>query len=74
MSLPRLGVFCVGIWLGCIIAFMLNNAALYKIKTNPPSMPLYVAMAVFGGIFGLLTLKYWRYVVICATGYNNFKN
>lgn len=31
MSVKRIGIFCLGFWLGTALAFLLNNAILHKI-------------------------------------------
>jgi hypothetical protein len=31
MSLPRIGFFELGIWMGICVSFLLNNSVLYKV-------------------------------------------
>jgi hypothetical protein len=47
MTLPKLGFFALGMWLGFVLALMLNNAFLYKIEVDPPQLILYIVMFIF---------------------------
>jgi len=68
LSLPRLGFFCIGFWLGTILAFFLNQIALYRIVTTPAALPLYIAIGVLGVAFGVLSCFIWQYLVMISTG------
>jgi hypothetical protein len=50
MFISSKGFFSLGVWLGVILAFLLNNAFLYRFPTNPPELMLYLAMGVLGNI------------------------
>jgi hypothetical protein len=64
-SLRRLGFFFLGFWLGTVIAFLLNNAFLYKITST--NVPLWVAIGALGGFFGFLSCFFYKHIVIVST-------
>lgn len=53
---PKAGLFCMGLWIGFIITFILNDIALYRIATNPPNLILYILLPVLALSFGILIL------------------
>jgi hypothetical protein len=57
----------MGIWMGIILALLLNNAILYKFKTNPPELLLYFTVMILGMIGGLLSCCFWEKMVILST-------
>jgi hypothetical protein len=70
MTLPKLGFFALGMWLGFVLALMLNNAFLYKIEVDPPQLILYIVMFIFGLLFGMLSCCIWKRIVIFSTSFS----
>ena len=68
-SLPKIGFFALGIWLGVVLAFVINNLFLYKIETNPPDLLLYVMMLVLGAAGAFLSKWKWKFVCIISTSF-----
>lgn len=69
-TIPRVGFFLAGFWLGAIIAFLMNNVLLYKISSNSSSsVPLWIAIILFGTLCGLASCVFWRVLVIVATSF-----
>lgn len=66
-SLPKIGFFALGIWLGVVIAFLINNLFLYNIETNPPDLLLYLLMLVLGASGAFLSKWKWKFVCIVST-------
>jgi hypothetical protein len=67
MKLPKAGFFALGFWLGIIISFMLNNAALSKIDTGDNHIMLWLTMSLFGILFGILSCYLHEHLTIVAT-------
>lgn len=63
-SLPKIGFFGLGIWLGVIIAFVLNNLVLYLSESN---VLLYLLMVTFGAIGAVLARWKWKIVCVLST-------
>lgn len=68
-SVPKLCFLGLGFWTGFILAFIINNLFLYKVKVEPPGLLLYILMGVLGTIFGVLSICIWRHVVILGTSF-----
>lgn len=68
-TIPRLGFFLAGFWLGTIIAFLVNNVLLFRIKTSNQSVPLWIAILLFGSLCGVSSCVFWRVLVIVATSF-----
>lgn len=68
-SLPKIGFFALGIWLGVVSALIINNLFLYKIETNPPDLLLYVLMLVLGASGAFLSKWKWKFVCIISTSF-----
>jgi hypothetical protein len=64
---PKAGVFGMGCWVGVFLAFILNNIALYKIKSNPPTLSLIITMSILGVGIGILSLFIKKTFVIAST-------
>jgi hypothetical protein len=63
-TVRRIGIYLLGMWVGVIMALILNNTILYK--TNS-SGTIWIAMLVIGTFFGILGL--WlknRITIICT--------
>ncbi len=67
---PKAGVFCLGIWIGGVIALTLNNIAFYYIQSNPPNLVLYIVSPVLCVSFGVIIL-YIRRAFITFASCNN---
>jgi len=63
-SLPKIGFFGLGIWLGVVLAFVLNNLVLYLTESN---VLLYLLMVTFGAIGAVLSRWKWKIVCVLAT-------
>eukprot|EP00331_Platyophrya_macrostoma_P000382 CAMPEP_0176408824 /NCGR_PEP_ID=MMETSP0127-20121128/2168_1 /TAXON_ID=938130 /ORGANISM="Platyophrya macrostoma, Strain WH" /LENGTH=220 /DNA_ID=CAMNT_0017788157 /DNA_START=276 /DNA_END=938 /DNA_ORIENTATION=- len=46
---------------------ILYLAVLYKIKTNPANLLLIIGVSVFGGVFGLGALKFYKFLIVIST-------
>jgi len=68
-SLPKIGFFALGIWLGVVIAWIINNLFLYKIETNPPDLLLYLLMLILGASGAFLSKWKWKFICIISTGF-----
>lgn len=64
---PKAGLFVMGMWVGFFLSFVLNNVALYHIKSNPPALPLMISMGVLGLGMGVLSLFVKKSFVIFST-------
>mmetsp|Transcript_9490 Transcript_9490/g.843 ORF Transcript_9490/g.843 Transcript_9490/m.843 type:complete len:92 (+) Transcript_9490:719-994(+) len=53
MSAKKFGFFCLGFWMGTIIAFMLNNAILHKIGNE---YTLWATIIILGALSGFASL------------------
>lgn len=67
--LYRLGMFLLGAAAGVIFACYLHVALLHRIDPQEPDVILYVAMGLFGVMFGLLAYRYERPIVIACTAW-----
>jgi len=63
----KFGIFIIGALLGTIIALILYNAILFKIKTNPAELVLLITLGVLGLGGGILALVFYKHVIIIAT-------
>lgn len=69
-AIPRLGFFLAGFWLGTIIAFLINNVLLFRIQSNSTSsVPLWIAIIIFGTLCGLSSCIFWKMLVIVSTSF-----
>ena len=64
---PKAGVFCMGVWMGLILALTLNNVAFYHIYSTPYNLTLYIVAPVLGLSGGILTLCLSRTIIIFAS-------
>lgn len=53
---PKAGLFFMGLWIGFILTFIINDIVLYRIATNPPNLILYILLPVLALSFGVLIL------------------
>jgi hypothetical protein len=63
----KFGIFMIGAWFGTIISLILYNAVLYKIHSNPAELVLLITLGVLGLGGGILSLLFYKHVVIMAT-------
>lgn len=63
----KIGAFIIGGWLGYILSLVLYSAFLYKIKTNPPELGMYVTNGVMVLIIGSLSVLLFDYIIIFST-------
>ena len=66
---PKLGTFGLGAWIGVILAFILNNIALYRIKSSISTLPLLITLGVLGVAFGVLALFFKKSLIIISTSF-----
>lgn len=66
-SLPKIGFFALGIWLGVVIAFIINSLFLYEIETEPQDLLLYLLMLVLGVSGAFLSKWKWKSMCIIST-------
>lgn len=66
MSVKRIGIFCLGFWLGTALAFLLNNAVLHKLEKD---YVIWVSILVLGSLGGIGSFIFHRHVVILATSF-----
>ncbi len=64
---PKAGVFCLGVWIGGVLALTLNNIAFYYIKSNPPNLVLYIISPVLCIGFGIIILYIRRAFITFAS-------
>lgn len=64
---PRIGIFCLGGWLGVIISLMLNMIAFYYIPSNPANLTLWIVMPILALLFGILILCVRKSIIVFAT-------
>lgn len=64
---PKAGVFCMGLWIGGVIALTLNNIAFYYIQSNPTNLVLYIVSPVLCIGFGILILYIRRAFITFAS-------
>lgn len=64
---PKVGLFCMGIWLGIIVSFTLNNIAFYRINSNPANLTLWIVMPILSVSFGILVICIRRGMIIFST-------
>jgi len=69
VKLKKLGMFAVGAWLGYFISLILYSAFLYKIKSNPVNLTLYLSNGILAFIFGIVSIKLFNQIVIFATAF-----
>ena len=63
-SLPKIGFFALGVWLGVVIAFILNNLVIYMTENN---FLLYLMMITFGAFGAVLSTWKWKIVCVIST-------
>lgn len=51
---PKVGLFCMGMWIGLVISLTLNNVAFYYIDSNPSNLMLYIVTPILSVGFGIL--------------------
>lgn len=66
---PKLGTFGLGAWVGVILSFILNNIALFRIKSSISALPLLITLAILGVVFGVLALFFKKSFVIISTSF-----
>lgn len=64
---PKAGVFCMGLWIGFVIALTLNNIAFYYINSSQPNLVLYIVLPVLSIGFGILILYIRRAFITFAS-------
>ena len=64
---PKVGLFCMGMWIGIIISLTLNNICLYFINSYPYNLALYIIMPVLSIVFGVIIVCVRRTVIIFAS-------
>lgn len=64
---PKVGVFCMGLWIGGVIALTLNNIAFYYVKSNPPNLVIYIVAPVLCVSFGVIILYIRRAFITFAS-------
>jgi hypothetical protein len=64
---PKAGVFCLGLWIGGVIALTLNNIAFYYISSNPSNLALYIVSPVLCVGFGIIILYIRRAFITFAS-------
>jgi hypothetical protein len=42
MKIKKLGYFAIGCWLGYVLSLILYSLFLYKIKSNPPEVIIFI--------------------------------
>ena len=57
----------MGMWIGLIIALTLNNVAFYRIDSDPPTLPLFIALPILCVAFGIVTICVKKTFIIFAT-------
>jgi len=63
----KFGIFIIGALLGTVIALILYNAILFKIKTDPAELVLLITLGVLALGGGILSLIFYKHVIIIAT-------
>lgn len=66
---PKLGTFGLGAWIGVILSFILNNIALYRIKSGMANLPLLITLAILAVAFGVLALFFKKSFIIISTSF-----
>lgn len=64
ITLPKLGYFNIGVWLGAIGALMLQNAVLYLSKSL---IAFYIVLGVFCLVLGIVAIMAFKYFIIVST-------
>lgn len=64
-NIPSLGFFFHGMWLGTIIAFILNSSFLYYFESR---LALLLCIILFGLSLGIFSCFFWDHLVIVSTG------
>lgn len=67
--LYRAGIFILGAAAGVLFASYIHTALLHRIAPEHPNTILYVAMGLFGVMFGILAYRYERPIVIACTAW-----
>lgn len=68
VTIPKIGFFCLGMWLGVVIALLLNNAFLYKIQLTNNFVVLWLTIGVLSILLGVLSCFFYKYCVMVCTG------
>ena len=66
MSLPKLGVIFIGIWLGILVTILLEDSILYKLGSIG-NVLYYIVLAILCTIFALLTNLIFNDIIIICT-------
>jgi hypothetical protein len=64
ITLPKLGYFNIGIWLGAIGTLMLQNAVLYLSKSL---LTFYIVLGVVCLVLGIIAIMAFKYFIIIST-------
>ncbi|KAL4495089.1 hypothetical protein ABPG72_015789 [Tetrahymena utriculariae] len=69
VSLPKVGFFALGMWLGIVLALLFNNAFLYKIQVENQFVVLWITIAILAIFMGLMSFFFYRHCVMVCTGF-----
>jgi hypothetical protein len=58
-----------GVWLGFIVAYLLNNLIVYKISSGHPMITLWILIFIFSPLFGYASFVNWQFLLILSTGF-----
>lgn len=58
---PKVGFFALGMWLGVVLALLLNNAILYKIQIGNTTIVLWITIAILSFGMGVLSCFFYKY-------------
>lgn len=64
ITLPKLGYFNIGVWLGAIGTLMLQNAVLYLSKSL---LAFYIVLGVMCLVLGIVAIMAFKYFIIVST-------
>lgn len=64
ITLPKLGYFNIGVWLGAIGTLMLQNAVLYLSKSL---LAFYIVLGVMCLVLGIIAIMAFKYFIIVST-------
>lgn len=67
VQLKKVGYFLTGVWLGIVVAFILNNALFHRIDTGGSSLVLMISVGVFGLMLGILSFYLHEHLVIISS-------
>ncbi|KAL4450766.1 hypothetical protein ABPG74_011608 [Tetrahymena malaccensis] len=69
VSLPKVGFFALGMWLGIVLALLFNNAFLYKIQVGNQFVVLWITIGILAIFMGLMSFFFYRHCVMVCTGF-----